>query len=133
MLTAEGAGVEAHRIGVVGAGVMGSEIAQVASAAGLVVPLRDVDAAAIGRGLDHVRDIGARRVARGRLAPEEADAIMARISAAQDDDALGDCDVIIEATTEVMAVTRDVFTRLAVELGGGWEQGPLEWGRGRAR
>jgi 3-hydroxybutyryl-CoA dehydrogenase len=112
MLTAEGAGVEAHRIGVVGAGVMGSEIAQVAAAAGLHVTLRDVDAAAIGRGLDHVRDIGERRVARGRLAPEEADAILARISAAEDDAALADCDVIIEATTEVMQVKRDVFARL---------------------
>ena len=54
MLTAEGAGVEAHRIGVVGAGVMGSEIARVAAAAGLDVTLRDVDAAALRRGLDHV-------------------------------------------------------------------------------
>ncbi len=112
MLTAEGVGVEAHRIGVVGAGVMGSEIAQVASAAGLAVTLRDVDAAALGRGLDHVRDIGARRVARGRLAPEEADAILARITAVEDDDALAECDLIVEATPEVMAVKREVFARL---------------------
>ena len=45
MLTDEGAGVRARRIGVVGAGVMGGEIAQVAAAAGLEVALRDVHAA----------------------------------------------------------------------------------------
>ncbi len=112
MLTAEGAGVQAHRIGVVGAGVMGSEIAQVASAAGLAVTLRDVDAAAVERGLAHVRDIGARRVERGRLTPAEAEAILARITPAADDADLGDCDVIIEATTEVMEVKREVFARL---------------------
>ena len=112
MLTAEGASVEAHRIGVVGAGVMGSEIAQVAAAAGLAVTLRDVDAAALERGLDHVRAIGERRVARGRLQPEEAEAILSRITAAEDDDALADCDLIIEATTEVMDVKRAVFARL---------------------
>ena len=91
---------------------MGSEIAQAASAAGLAVTLRDVDAAAVQRGLDHVRDIGERRVARGRLAPEEAEAILARITAADDDEALGDCDLIVEATTEVMDVKRAVFARL---------------------
>ncbi len=96
----------------VGAGVMGSEIAQVAAAAGLEVVLRDVDAAAIGRGLDHVRDIGARRVARGRLSAEDAAAIVDRITPAGDDAALADCDVIIEATTEVMDVKREVFARL---------------------
>ena len=112
MLTAEGAGVQAHRIGVVGAGVMGSEIAQVAAAAGLEVVLRDVDSAAIGRGLDHVRGIGERRVSRGRLDPADAAAILARITPAADDADLADCDVIIEATTEVMAVKREVFARL---------------------
>lgn len=104
--------MRAQRIGVVGAGVMGSEIAQVAAAAGLDVVLRDVDAAAVGRGIDHVRSIGERRVARGRLTPEEAAAILGRIAAADDDEALADCDVIIEATTEVMAVKREVFARL---------------------
>ena len=101
-----------QRIGVVGAGVMGSEIAQVAAAAGMAVTLRDVDAAALARGLAHVRDIGERRVARGRLDADEAEAILARIAPVEDDDALASCDLIVEATTEVMDVKHQVFRRL---------------------
>jgi 3-hydroxyacyl-CoA dehydrogenase len=102
----------ARRLGVVGAGVMGSEIAQVAAAAGLEVVLRDVDRALVDRGLAHVRSIGERRVARGRMTPEEAEALLARIAPAVDDGPLADCDVVVEAVTEVMDVKREVFRRL---------------------
>ena len=56
-----------ERIGVVGAGVMGSEIAFSAAAAGIEVALRDVDRSLIERGLAHVGAIAERRVARGRM------------------------------------------------------------------
>jgi 3-hydroxyacyl-CoA dehydrogenase len=108
--------MEIRLVGVVGAGVMGSEIAQVAAAAGLEVALRDVDAPTVERGLAHVRGIGERRVARGRMAPEEAEAIVARIAPTLEDAAMGACDVVIEAVTEVMDVKREVFRRLDAVL-----------------
>lgn len=98
-----------ERIGVVGAGVMGSEIAQVASAAGCAVAMIDVDDAAVTRGLAHVRSIGDRRVARGRMSPGEADAILARIAGATDLAAIGSCDLVIEAGPEVLELKRELW------------------------
>src|SRR5436190_1226141 len=82
-----------ERVGVVGAGVMGSEIAQAAAAAGLAVVLRDVDQAALDRGIAHVRAICQRAVERGRMEAAEAEAIVGRITPALDDGALAGEDV----------------------------------------
>ena len=71
----------ARRLGVVGAGVMGSEIAQVVASGGLEVVLLDTDAAALERGVAHVRSIGERRVARGRMTAGEVEEMMGRVSA----------------------------------------------------
>ena len=63
-----------RRMAVLGAGVMGSEIAQTAAAGGVEVVLFDADPAALERGMAHVAKIGERRVARGRMSEEEAQA-----------------------------------------------------------
>jgi 3-hydroxyacyl-CoA dehydrogenase len=105
-----------RRVAIVGAGVMGSEIAQVAAAAGLEVVLLDVDAAAVERGLAHVRGIGERRVAGGGMSAKEAGPLMGRVAPATDDSALAGCDLAIEAVTEVLAVKRGVFRRLDAAL-----------------
>jgi 3-hydroxyacyl-CoA dehydrogenase len=104
--------VRVERVAVVGAGVMGSEIAQVAAAAGLEVLLSDVRRDLVERGLAHVRSIGERRVARGRLDAAEAEAILARVTPTEGDDGLDACDAVIEAVTEVIDVKRQVFRRL---------------------
>ncbi len=98
-----------ERIGVVGAGVMGSEIAQVAAAAGCSVVLVDVDDAAVTRGLTHVRSIGERRVAKGRLTQDDADAIAGRVTGSVSLDAIGDCDLVIEAGPEVLELKRTLW------------------------
>jgi 3-hydroxyacyl-CoA dehydrogenase len=105
-----------QRVAVVGAGVMGSEIAQVMAAAGLSVVLRDVTPEFAERGLEHVRDIGARRVARGRMTEDEAAAILGRISPSTDDADLATCDLAIEVVTEVLDVKRSVFRALDAAL-----------------
>lgn len=101
-----------QRAGVVGAGVMGSEIAQVFAAAGLPVVLVDVDPAALERGLAHVAEIGRRRIARGRLSPQEADAILARVTPATDLAALAGCDLVVEAVPEVLELKRRVWRQI---------------------
>jgi 3-hydroxyacyl-CoA dehydrogenase len=104
--------VSIDRIGVVGAGVMGSEIAFSAAQAGLDVALRDVERALIDRGIDHVRSIAERRVARGRMSQEEADALVARVVPAEAEADLAGCGLVIEAVTEVMDVKRAVFAAI---------------------
>jgi 3-hydroxyacyl-CoA dehydrogenase len=101
-----------EQIGVVGAGVMGSEIAHVAAGAGKRVILRDVDEAALERGLAHVRDLGERAVRSGRMSRADAAALIARIDTVTDDEALARCDLVVEAVTERLDVKRDVFRRL---------------------
>ena len=98
-----------ERIGVIGAGVMGSEIAQVAAAAGCATVMVDIDDAAVVRGVAHIRSIGERRVARGRLTQEEADTIAGRVAVSVSLDALGDCDLIIEAGPEVLDLKLDLW------------------------
>lgn len=104
------------QIGVVGAGVMGAEIALIAAQTGFDVVLRDVDAAALGRGLDHATRVTERQVAKRTATAAQAAAALARITAATDDGALGDCAIAIEAVPEVMAVKGPVFERLDTVL-----------------
>ena len=109
----------AETVGIVGAGVMGAEIALVAAQSGMDVVLRDVDAAAIERGLAHARSVGERQVAKGRADAGELAEALARITAAGSDDALGACTVAIEVVTESMEVKRAVFARLDAALPAG--------------
>jgi 3-hydroxyacyl-CoA dehydrogenase len=108
-----------RRMGVLGAGVMGSEIAQAAAAGGVEVVLLDSDPAALERGLAHVASIGERRVQRGRMSAEDAGALLARISATLDAADLAGCDLAIEAVPEILEVKREVFRRLDAALGQG--------------
>jgi 3-hydroxyacyl-CoA dehydrogenase len=99
-------------VGVIGAGVMGSEIAQVAAAAGCDVVLVDIDDAAVTRGIEHIRSIGARRVDRGRMEPQEAEAILTRVHGATELAAIGACDVVVEVAPEVLELKRDLWRRI---------------------
>lgn len=101
-----------ERIGVVGAGVMGSEIAFAAAQAGVEVALRDVERSLIDRGIAHVRSIADKRVGRGRMTEAEADALVARVVPAEAESDLAGCGLVIEAVTEVMDVKRSVFAAL---------------------
>ncbi|MFP5451431.1 MAG: 3-hydroxyacyl-CoA dehydrogenase NAD-binding domain-containing protein [Thermoleophilia bacterium] len=107
------------KMAVLGAGVMGSEIAQAAAAGGVSVLLLDTDPAALERGLAHVGSIGARRVERGRMTQDEADAILGRITTTGDAADVGDCDLAIEAVPEVMDIKRKVFAVLDEALPAG--------------
>lgn len=98
-------------VGILGAGTMGSGIAQVAAAAGWNVQLLDVDPAAVERALEGVRRQFDRLVEKGRMSPAERDAAGSRLAAAADARSLRDCDLVIEAVIE------DLSTKVAALRG----------------
>lgn len=102
----------AGTLAVIGAGLMGSGIAQVAAQAGWTVTLRDLDDAAVGRGLDAIRGSLQRFAAKGRLPAEQVDPILARITGTTDLDAAAPADVVVEAVFERIEVKHEVFRAL---------------------
>ncbi len=91
---------EIHKVGVLGCGLMGHGITQVSAQAGYEVIVRDVDDAALGRGIAKIGQQLDRAVQRGRSSQEDADAARARIEGTTDSEALAGCDLVIEAITE---------------------------------
>lgn len=105
------------KLGVVGAGLMGSGIAQVAAQAGWDVTMRDVDEAALERGLANVRGSYDRFLAKDRMSVADAEAALARITPTTDLDAFAEADIVVEAVFESLDVKRAVFTELDKILG----------------
>jgi 3-hydroxybutyryl-CoA dehydrogenase len=103
-------------VGVVGAGAMGSGIAQVAARAGHRVILGDVNGGAVARACESIRNALARDVEKGRLTRSEADATLARIVDAGDlgggYGAYAECGLVIEAVLERLDVKQALFSAL---------------------
>jgi 3-hydroxybutyryl-CoA dehydrogenase len=97
------------RLAIIGAGLMGSGIAQVAAQAGYDVTLRDVDDAPLKRAKDSIAASYARVVKKGTLADADADAALARIVTTTDLEAVADADVVVEAIFENLQAKHDVF------------------------
>lgn len=96
----------------VGAGLMGSGIAQVAAQAGWEVALRDVTDAALTRGTDAIRASYDKFVSKGKLAAEEAEAALARISTTTDLDVAAEAEIVVEAVFEKLDVKHEIFRAL---------------------
>jgi 3-hydroxybutyryl-CoA dehydrogenase len=101
-----------QRLGIVGSGIMGSGIAEVAAKAGVTVLLRsrkqesaDAMVAALGKSL-------AKQVERGKLDEAEAAAVSGRVSATADLEALADCDLVLESIVEDLETKKQLFTEL---------------------
>jgi len=99
-------------VAVVGAGLMGSGIAQVAAVAGHRVVLRDVTEQALERGLGGIEKSLGRFVAKGSLGREAADEALGLISTTTDLDAVGEAGVVVEAAFEQLEVKQEIFTEL---------------------
>jgi 3-hydroxybutyryl-CoA dehydrogenase len=99
-------------IGVIGSGTMGSGIAQVAARAGYSVVMRDVEDAFLQRGLSTIDKSLQRDVDKERLTIGEKQAIVERITAVTDLNALKDAAFVIEAVTEDLNVKSEVFSKL---------------------
>lgn len=101
-----------YRVGVVGAGTMGAQIAQVVSYAGIPAVLTDVTIERAQRGMETVRRIYQARVERGKMTPEQAEEKMLLISTGCDFSALQDVDLVIEAVSENLALKREILRDL---------------------
>ena len=99
-------------IGVVGAGTMGSGIAQVFAQAGYDVRLVDVSAAMLERGRRGIEVSLAKFVEKGKLSAADRDAALARTSTGGSLDGLASADYVIEAIVEDLAAKRSLFERL---------------------
>jgi 3-hydroxybutyryl-CoA dehydrogenase len=102
----------AGRLAVIGAGLMGSGIAQVAAQAGWSVVLRDLDAAATGRGVAAIEKSLGKFAAKGAITEEDAAAALGRITTATDLEAAADADIVVEAVFEQLEVKQEVFRAL---------------------
>jgi len=102
---------------VIGAGVMGSGIAQWLSSRGVTVILRDVARQQIDRGLANIEKIYADAVKRGLMPEEKAKQGRARICGSTAPMELRDVQFVIEAASEKMEIKKEVFCELAMEAG----------------
>jgi 3-hydroxybutyryl-CoA dehydrogenase len=100
------------RLGIVGSGIMGSGIAEVAAKAGIEVLLRsrkqetaDAMVSALTKSLD-------KQVEKGKLDGAERDQVLSRVTGTHDLHALTDCDLVIESVVEDLDVKKELFRRL---------------------
>jgi 3-hydroxybutyryl-CoA dehydrogenase len=109
---AEGEVRMSQQLAVVGAGLMGSGIAQVAAVAGWQVVMRDVGEDALARGSAAIEKSLDRFVDKGKLDAADRDAALERITTTTDLESAADADVVVEAVFENLDVKRDVFATL---------------------
>ena len=101
-----------QRVAVVGAGLMGSGIAQVAAQAGWQVVLRDVTDDALRQGIAEIERSTARLVEKNRLSAEDRDATLARITTTRDLGQAAEADIVVEAVFEQVEVKQELFGEL---------------------
>jgi 3-hydroxybutyryl-CoA dehydrogenase len=104
--------MEIKKVGVLGCGLMGSGIAQVAASAGCTVVVREVSQDLLDRGFKGIDKSLGKFVEKGKMTAEEKDAITGRLSGTTTDEQLADCDIIIEVIVENLAVKRETFAKL---------------------
>jgi 3-hydroxybutyryl-CoA dehydrogenase len=103
---------EIRRVGVLGAGLMGHGIAQVAAQAGYDVVLRDVDDERLAKGVGKIEKQLARAVEKGRLEQADADAVRGRIAPTLDYGDFAGCDLVIEAITEDLGLKLEMWREI---------------------
>ncbi|MFG3118627.1 MULTISPECIES: 3-hydroxyacyl-CoA dehydrogenase family protein [unclassified Streptomyces] len=102
----------AKKLAVIGAGLMGSGIAQVSAQAGWDVVLRDVTDEALARGKGGIEASYEKFVTKGKLAAADAEQALARITTTTDLEATADADIVVEAVFERIDVKREIFRTL---------------------
>lgn len=101
-----------YKVGVVGAGTMGAQIAEVVSYAGLPVVLADIQETLARRGVESVRAIYQARVNKGKMTSEQLEEKMLLVAASPNLDGLSDVDLVIEAVSEDLTLKQRLFHEL---------------------
>jgi len=101
-----------EKVGVLGAGLMGHGIAQVAATAGYEVVLREVDEQTLAKGIGKIEKQLARAVEKGKSSQEDADAVRGRINGTIAYGDLADCDLVIEAITESLPLKLEMWKEI---------------------
>jgi len=100
-------------IGVLGAGVMGCGIAQLAARSGARTLLHDPIAQALEKGTQSARDGLSKEAAKGKLSEQEAQAASERLEPVADMAALADCELVIEAVPERLELKHEIYGKLS--------------------
>lgn len=100
------------KVGVIGAGTMGGGISMNFLSAGIPVTIVETSRDALERGVAIIRKNYEASAAKGRISAAQVEAAMALLTPKLNFDALGDCDLVIEAVYEDMATKKDIFARL---------------------
>lgn len=100
------------KVGVIGAGTMGAGICEVFAKAGWDVAMTASSAASAEKHKAKLAKSYEKKVSKGKVTQEDADAILARIIPGAKEDVCGDCDLIVEASKEDMGMKKSVFTEL---------------------
>ncbi|MDQ1460625.1 MAG: 3-hydroxybutyryl-CoA dehydrogenase, partial [Actinomycetota bacterium] len=100
------------RVGIVGSGIMGSGIAEVAAKAGIEVVLRSRAQGTADAMVAGLEKSLAKQVDRGKLDAAERDAVLGRVRAVADLSELGECDLVIESIVEDLSAKKHLFTEL---------------------
>jgi 3-hydroxybutyryl-CoA dehydrogenase len=98
-----------EKVGVLGAGLMGHGIAQVAAQSGYEVVLRELDDATLAKGIGKIEKQLARAVEKGKVSQQDADTVRGRIQGTTDYGALAECDLVIEAITESLQLKLEMW------------------------
>jgi 3-hydroxybutyryl-CoA dehydrogenase len=101
-----------ERVGILGSGIMGSGIAEVAAKAGIDVVLRSRQQASADAMLEGLSKSLAKQVDRGKLEASDSEAILARVTATDHLGDLVDCDLVIESVVEDLEVKLPLFAEL---------------------
>jgi 3-hydroxybutyryl-CoA dehydrogenase len=104
--------MEISHIGVVGCGLMGSGIVEVCARAGYHVVVREVNDQFLQQGLGRVEKSLSKAVARGKATQEQTDAALARIRGTLNLADFANCDLVVEAAIENMAIKKEIFAEL---------------------
>ena len=104
------------KVGIIGAGQMGSGIAHVAAMAGYDVALHDLKKELYDKGLDAISKNLARQVTKGLIKDADKTMALSRIAFAAGLEAFGDCDIVIEAATEDEEIKHKIFAALCPHL-----------------
>jgi 3-hydroxybutyryl-CoA dehydrogenase len=108
--------MEIKSVGVLGCGLMGAGIAQVAAAAGFRTIVNEVDAARLDQGLARIRAFLDEGVRRGKVTAETRDATLSRLETTTSMAPLADCDVVVEAIVENLDEKRKTYAALEAVL-----------------